>query len=105
MFDKGEIARQSLQRANEIKTSKKSAKRRAAVVAGACAVGLGAFFFMFSAGILLGNGGPAFIDIDEPGIPLAASPLDIETQTENNKVICIVCKVELDEADEYDYLE
>lgn len=103
MFDTRVIARQSLQRADKIKTSKKSARRQATVISSACAAGIGVFFFVLATGILPGSGDPVVIDIEEQKTPLAASPM--ETQTERNVIICSVCGTEIDEADKFDYQE
>jgi len=95
VFDKGKIARQALQRAEETEVRQKLTRKRLTIISGVCATGLCVFLFTLSSGILPHNNDPAYIHIDDPQIPLAASIPD--TLAESEQTICPVCGHELSE--------
>ena len=98
MFDKGKIARQALERAQEVEKRIKLARKRIAIISGVCATGLCVFLFTLSSGILPLTNDQAYIHIDDPKVPLAASIPAV--LAENEQTTCPVCGHEFIEDDE-----
>ena len=95
MFDKEKIARQALQRAEEIT---KVTRKRITVASGICITGLCVFLLTLSTGILSHTSDQAYIHIDDPQVPLAASIPDVPA--ENEQTSCPVCGHEIVEDNE-----
>jgi len=97
VFDKGKIARQALERAEETEKRIKLARKRTAIISGICATSLCVFLFTLSSAILPLTNDQAYIHIDDPQVPLAASIPD--ALAEDEQTLCPVCGHEVLEDD------